>query len=68
MVDGTIARDVRPEVEAHLQGCVGCRGLVDKPNTNAAKDVMAEFGLTVEDVLREFRLFQGIYKEVSQEA
>ena len=28
MVDGTIARDVRPEVEAHLQGCVGCRGLV----------------------------------------
>ena len=48
--------------------CIGCRGLVDKPNTQAAKDVMAEFGLTVEDVLREFRLFQGIYKEVSQES
>jgi hypothetical protein len=29
---------------------------------------MAEFGLSVEDVLREFRLFQGIYKEVSQES
>ena len=48
--------------------CIGCRGLVDKPNAQAAKDVMAEFGLTVDDVLREFRLFQGIYKEVSQEA
>ena len=28
MVDGTLARDVRPEVEAHLQGCAGCRGLL----------------------------------------
>ncbi|MBE3123736.1 MAG: hypothetical protein IMZ65_02945, partial [Planctomycetes bacterium] len=48
--------------------CIGCRGLVDKPNSQAAKDVMAEFGLTVEDVLREFRLFQGMYDEVSKEA
>jgi coenzyme F420-reducing hydrogenase gamma subunit len=46
--------------------CIGCRGLVDKPNANAAKDIMAEFGLTVEDVLREFRLFQGMYDEVSK--
>jgi len=46
--------------------CIGCRGLVDKPNTQAAKDVMAEFGLTVEDVLREFRLFQGVYDDVSK--
>ncbi len=28
MVDGIIARDVRPQVEAHLQGCAGCRGLL----------------------------------------
>ncbi len=28
LVDGTIARDVRPQVEAHLQGCAGCRGLL----------------------------------------
>ncbi len=48
--------------------CIGCRGLVDNPNTQAAKDVMAEFGLGVEDVLREFRLFQGIYDEVAKEA
>ena len=48
--------------------CIGCRGLVDNPNTQAAKDVMAEFGLTMDDILREFRLFQGIYDEVAQEA
>jgi anti-sigma factor RsiW len=28
LVDGVIARDVRPEVEAHLQGCSGCRALL----------------------------------------
>ena len=48
--------------------CIGCRGLVDDPNTQAAKDVMAEFGLSMEDVRREFRLFQGMYDEVAKEA
>ncbi len=47
--------------------CIGCRGLVDNPNTDAAKEVMAEFGLTVDDILREFRLMQGYYKEVAEE-
>jgi hypothetical protein len=28
--------------------------------------VMAEFGLTVDDILREFRLFQGVYDEVAK--
>ena len=28
LVDGIIARDVRPQVEAHLEGCAGCRGLL----------------------------------------
>jgi hypothetical protein len=31
-------------------------------------DKLTDYGLTVDDVLREVRLFQGIYKEVSQEA
>jgi len=44
--------------------CVGCRGLVPNPNLNAAKDVLAERGLTVEDILRQFRLFCG-YSEVA---
>jgi coenzyme F420-reducing hydrogenase gamma subunit len=48
--------------------CIGCRGLVDDPNAQAAKDVMAEFGLSMEDVRREFRLFQGMYDEVAKEA
>jgi len=46
--------------------CIGCRGLVDDPNTQAAEDVMAEFGLTVEDVFREFSLFQGNYEQVEK--
>ena len=46
--------------------CIGCRGLVDNPNTQAAADVMAEFGLTVDDVFREFSLFQGNYDEVAK--
>jgi hypothetical protein len=28
LVDGVIARDVRPEVEAHLERCAGCRSLL----------------------------------------
>jgi len=30
--------------------CYGCRGLVDDPNVNAAKDVMDKYGKTVEDL------------------
>jgi coenzyme F420-reducing hydrogenase gamma subunit len=47
--------------------CIGCRGLVDNPNAEAAKDVMAEFGLTMDDILREFRLMEGLYDEVAKE-
>ncbi len=47
--------------------CEGCRGLIPNPNINAAKDVLAEYGLTVEDILRRFRLYCG-YSEVSQDA
>lgn len=45
--------------------CMGCRGLIDNPNTNAEKDVLKERGLTVDDILREFRLFAG-YSEVAK--
>ena len=43
--------------------CVGCRGLIDDPNKNAAWDVLTEFGLKPEDILREFRLFQAYAEE-----
>ena len=41
--------------------CYGCRGLISDPNSGAAKDVLQEFGLTLEQVLGEFRLFNGVY-------
>ena len=37
--------------------CFGCRGFVDKPNVNAAKDVMAEYGKTVDDLRGKMLLF-----------
>jgi len=43
--------------------CIGCRGLVGNPNKTAAADVLADAGLTVDDILREFRLFQGYAEE-----
>ncbi|HUU68541.1 MAG TPA: NADH:ubiquinone oxidoreductase [Planctomycetota bacterium] len=45
--------------------CFGCRGLVDDPKMDSANDVLAERGLTAQDVLKKYRLFYG-YSEVSQ--
>ncbi|MCL4458405.1 MAG: NADH:ubiquinone oxidoreductase [Chloroflexi bacterium] len=39
--------------------CEGCRGLVDQPNINSHKEVLRERGLTVEEVLAQFRMFGG---------
>jgi len=39
------------------KGCVGCRGLVGEPNTSSMTEVLRDHGLTVEDVLRKFKLF-----------
>ena len=45
--------------------CIGCRGLISDPNTNAQKDLLAERGLTVEDILKEFTMFDSL-SEVSK--
>lgn len=45
--------------------CWGCRGQVDDPNTNSEKEILQKHGLTVEDVLNQFRIFNG-YLEVSK--
>jgi sulfhydrogenase subunit delta len=37
--------------------CFGCRGFVDKPNVNAAREVMAEYGKTIEDLRGKMLLF-----------
>ena len=39
--------------------CIGCRGLIDHPNVNAAFDVLEDAGLTLEDALKDFRMFDG---------
>ncbi|MFW6132912.1 MAG: NADH:ubiquinone oxidoreductase [Planctomycetota bacterium] len=41
--------------------CYACRGLISDPNSDAARDVLEEFGLTLEEVMNEFRLFNGAY-------
>jgi len=37
--------------------CFGCRGLVDDPNVNAAKDVLAEHGYTVDEIIGMFQIY-----------
>ncbi|UCC67167.1 MAG: hypothetical protein JSV79_08460 [Armatimonadota bacterium] len=37
--------------------CFGCRGLVDDPNLNAAREVLEEHGYRVEDILSVFELY-----------
>jgi len=39
--------------------CFGCRGYVDDPNVNAARDVMDKYGLTVEDLKGKLLLFNS---------
>ncbi|HOO97741.1 MAG TPA: NADH:ubiquinone oxidoreductase [Caldisericia bacterium] len=39
--------------------CTGCRGVVDNPNVNAAKDVLAEHGLEIEDIMRYMSIFNS---------
>jgi len=47
--------------------CMGCRGLVDNPNVDSHREVLEKYGLTVEQILREFRLF-GSNLEVLKDA
>lgn len=37
--------------------CFGCRGYVDNPNVEAAREVMEKYGLTVEDLKQKMVLF-----------
>ncbi len=50
---------------SYRDNCVGCRGLVPDPNTNAEKEVLQKYGLTVEEALGQFRIFLG-YSEVAK--
>ena len=38
-------------------GCEGCRGLIPHPNEDAMKEVLDEFGLTLDEVMGRFTMF-----------
>jgi sulfhydrogenase subunit delta len=39
------------------RSCWGCRGLVDDPNLDSQKEVLTKHGLTVEQALEKFKMF-----------
>ena len=43
--------------------CWGCRGLVDDPNIDSEKDILKKYGLTVEQVIEKFNIYNA-YVEV----
>jgi len=43
--------------------CTGCFGMVDNPHLEAEQIILSKFGLTIQDLLRRYRLFYG-YSEV----
>jgi coenzyme F420-reducing hydrogenase gamma subunit len=45
--------------------CWGCRGLVDNPNADAQREVLASYDLSVSDILKKFRLYTG-FSEVAK--
>ena len=45
--------------------CWGCRGLVDEPNVDSQKEVLAKYGLTVEQVVERFKIY-NTYTEVDK--
>jgi sulfhydrogenase subunit delta len=48
-------------------GCEGCRGVIPHPNRNAMADVLAEAGLTVDDIMGRYTMFNA-YREVEAKA
>ena len=43
--------------------CWGCRGLVDEPNVDSEKEVLQKYGLTVEQAVDKFKIY-NTYAEV----
>jgi len=39
--------------------CYGCRGLVPDPNANAEKTVLADYGMSVAEVMKKFSMFDN---------
>ena len=45
--------------------CWGCRGLVDDPNLDSEKEILKKYGLTVDQVLEKFKIYDT-YTEVAK--
>ncbi len=45
--------------------CWGCRGLVDDPNIDSEKEILKKYGLTVEQVVDKFKIY-NTYAEVTK--
>jgi sulfhydrogenase subunit delta len=43
-------------------GCEACRGFIDDPNVNAQNDLLAKYGLTIEDITEGFNLYNACKK------
>jgi coenzyme F420-reducing hydrogenase gamma subunit len=48
-------------------GCEGCRGIISNPNEDAMKDVLDEAGLTVDEIMANFTMF-NTYPQMQAEA
>ncbi len=47
--------------------CVGCRGFISDPNLNSEKDILTKYGLTVDEAMKMFGLFNS-YSEAEVKA
>ncbi len=47
-------------------GCEGCRGLIPNPNENAMEEVLDEAGLTLDEIMDRFTMFNA-YRELEAE-
>jgi sulfhydrogenase subunit delta len=45
--------------------CWGCRGLVDEPNINSEDEILKKYGLTAEQVMDKFKIY-NTYSEVKR--
>jgi sulfhydrogenase subunit delta len=47
-------------------GCEACRGFIEDPNINAQKDLLEEYGLTLEDIMEGFNLYNSCKKKMKK--
>ncbi|MCL4378532.1 MAG: NADH:ubiquinone oxidoreductase [Actinobacteria bacterium] len=60
---GVISRaGCKARCPSSVSGCEACRGVIDDPNVNAQKDLLAKYNLTVEDIMEGFNLYNACRK------